>query len=78
MLVPEFVREAFRCRVLRPLLRLLRGGVTPRRLAWSLAMGIVIGINPTVGFTSVVVILLAWAFGLSQVGEASFAKGFRG
>ena len=74
MLVPEFVREAFRCRVLRPLLRLLRGGVTPRRLAWSL----VIGINPSVGFTSVVVILLAWAFGLSQVGEASFAKVFRG
>jgi uncharacterized protein (DUF2062 family) len=30
-------------------------------------MGIVIGINPTVGLTSVVVILLAWAFGLSQV-----------
>ena len=64
MLVPEFVRETFRCRVLRPLLRLLRGGVTPRRLAWSLALGIVIGINPSVGLTSVVVILLAWAFGL--------------
>ena len=67
MLVPESVREAFRCRVLRPLLRLLRGGVTPRRLAWSLALGIVIGINPSVGFTTFIVILLAWAFGLSQV-----------
>lgn len=67
MLVPEFVRETFRCKVLRPLLRLLRGGVTPRRLAWSLALGIVIGINPSVGFTTLIVILLAWAFGLNQV-----------
>jgi uncharacterized protein (DUF2062 family) len=67
VLVPDSLREAFRCRVLRPLLRLLRGGVTPRRLAWSLALGIVIGINPSVGFTTLIVILLAWIFGLSQV-----------
>ncbi len=67
MLVPESVREFFRCKVLRPLLRLMRGGVTPRRLAWSLALGIVIGINPSVGVTTVLVILLAWIFGLNQV-----------
>lgn len=67
MLVPEPIREFFRCRILRPLLRLLRGGVTPRRLAWSLALGIVIGINPSVGFTTVLVIMLAWTLGLSQV-----------
>jgi hypothetical protein len=41
LLVPEFVRELFRCQILRPLLRQLRGGVTPRRLAWSLALGVV-------------------------------------
>ena len=67
MLVPESIREFLRCRVLRPLLRLLRGSVTPRRLAWSLALGIVIGINPSVGLTTFLVILLAWAFGLNQV-----------
>ncbi len=67
MLLPESLRETFRCKVLRPLLRLLRGGVTPRRLAWSLALGIVVGINPSVGLTTLIVILLAWAFGLSQV-----------
>jgi hypothetical protein len=52
---------------LRPLLRQLRGGVTPRRLAWSLALGVVIGINPSVGITTVLVVILAWAFGLNQV-----------
>jgi uncharacterized protein (DUF2062 family) len=67
VIVPKSVREFFRCRILRPLLRLLRGGVTPRRLAWSLAVGIVVGINPSVGVTTLLVILLAWTFGLNQV-----------
>ena len=67
MLVPETIREFFRCRLLRPLLRLLRGGVTPRRLAWSLALGIVLGINPSIGVTTFLVIMLAWVFGLNQI-----------
>ncbi len=67
VLIPKTVREFFRCRILRPLLRLLRGGVTPRRLAWSLALGIVLGINPSVGLTTLLVIMLAWIFGLNQV-----------
>ncbi|WP_433971007.1 DUF2062 domain-containing protein [Tunturiibacter lichenicola] len=67
VLVPESIREFLRRRILHPLLRLLRGGVTPRRLAWSLALGIVIGINPSVGITTFLVIFLAWAFGLNQI-----------
>jgi hypothetical protein len=30
-------------------------------------LGIVIGINPSVGITAFLVILLAWAFGLNQI-----------
>ena len=45
----------------------MRGGVTPRRLAWSLAFGMAIGINPTVGITTVLVILIAWMLGLNQI-----------
>jgi uncharacterized protein (DUF2062 family) len=67
VLLPESIREFLRCRILHPLLRLLRGGVTPRRLAWSLALGIVVGINPSVGLTTLVVVLLAWTLGLNQV-----------
>jgi hypothetical protein len=67
VLLPESTREFFRCKILRPLLRLLRGGVTPRRMAWSLALGIVLGINPSVGLTTLLVILLAWTLGLNQV-----------
>lgn len=67
VLVPESIREWFRCHVLRPLLRTLRGGVTPRRLAWSLALGMVVGINPSVGLTTLLVVLVAWVFGLSKL-----------
>jgi uncharacterized protein (DUF2062 family) len=67
VLVPEFLREWFRCHVLRPLLRALRGGVTPRRLAWSLALGMVVGINPSVGISTLFVLFVAWAFGLSKL-----------
>jgi uncharacterized protein (DUF2062 family) len=67
MLIPHFVHEGFRCHVLRPLLRVLRGGVTPRRLAWSLALGMVVGINPSVGISTLLVVLVAWVFGLSKL-----------
>jgi uncharacterized protein (DUF2062 family) len=67
MYVPQAIREFIRCKVLRPILRLLRGGVTPRRMAWSLAIGMVIGINPSVGLTTLIVLLLAWIFGLNQL-----------
>ena len=45
----------------------VRGGVIPRRLAWSLALGVVIGINPSIGLATLTVAMLAWAFGLNQV-----------
>ncbi len=67
VLIPESIREWFRLHVLRPLLRVLRGGVTPRRLAWSLALGMVVGINPSVGLTTLLVVLVAWTFGLSKL-----------
>jgi len=67
MLVPEAVREFVRCKILRPVLRQLRGGVTPRRMAWSLALGMVIGINPSVGLTTLLLVMLAWMFRLNQV-----------
>jgi uncharacterized protein (DUF2062 family) len=67
VLLPEAIREFLRCRILRPLLRQIRGGVTPRRLAWSLALGMVIGINPSVGLTTLLVVMLAWTLGLNQI-----------
>lgn len=46
---------------------LLRMGATPERLAWSLAMGVMIGINPVLGSTTVLALVLASAFRLNYV-----------
>ncbi len=60
-------RNFLRCRILRPLLRLLKHGVSPKRLAWSLAVALLVGINPFLGLTTVSMLLLAWMFGLNHV-----------
>jgi len=60
-------------RVVQPLLDLLRIGATPRRLAWSIAAGVLIGVNPVLGSTTVLALAAASAFRLnyiaSQVGN---------
>ena len=53
--------------VLQPLLRLLRRGIPPKRLAWSLAIAIVVGVNPLIGMTTVCMLLVAWIFRLNYV-----------
>ena len=60
---PGFVRR----RVVEPMLQLLRIGMTPRRLAWSIAIGVVIGVNPLLGSTTVLVLAVASAFRLNLV-----------
>lgn len=50
-----------------PILALLRMGATPRRLAWSIAAGLVIGINPVIGTTTALCLAAAFAFRLNVV-----------
>ena len=66
-LLGQRVRQLFRCRILRPLLRLLKKGVSPKRLAWSLAIALMIGVNPFLGMTTVSMLLVAWLFGLNHI-----------
>lgn len=46
-------------RAVLPLLALLRLGASPRRLAWSIAVGLLIGINPVLGTTTVLCFAVA-------------------
>jgi uncharacterized protein (DUF2062 family) len=59
--------------VVQPVTRLLRRGASPEQLAWSMAVGIVVGVNPLLGSTTLVVLALAAVFRLnvvaSQVGN---------
>lgn len=46
---------------------LLRAGATPERLAWSLAIGVVVGVNPLLGSTTLLALGLAGVFRLNVV-----------
>jgi len=51
----------------KPLIDLLRIGATPERLAWSLAAGVLIGINPLLGSTTVLALAAASVFRLNYI-----------
>src|ERR1700761_1645469 len=59
----NFIRR----RVVGPILQLLRIGATPERLAWSIAVGVVIGLNPLLGSTTVLALAVTPLFGLNVV-----------
>lgn len=61
------LHDFIRARFLRPLLRLLHNGVSPQELSWSLAVGLMVGISPTLGMTTVIMLLLAWLLRLNYV-----------
>ena len=69
-LVPASVCPAgslFQRRVITPLIHLLRMGASPRRLAWSLAIGLAVGINPLLGSTTVACLIVAFGLRLNLV-----------
>jgi uncharacterized protein (DUF2062 family) len=49
----------FKRRLVRPILDLLRQGVTPEKLALSLALGMVFGVFPALGWTTTLCAILA-------------------
>ncbi|GAC1358747.1 MAG: hypothetical protein NVSMB3_05880 [Acidobacteriaceae bacterium] len=52
-------------RVVLPTLSLLRLGNSPERLAWSLAVGVAVGINPVLGSTTVACLVVAFLLRLN-------------
>jgi uncharacterized protein (DUF2062 family) len=60
-------------RVVLPILALLRMGASPEKLAWSIAAGLLIGINPILGSTTLLCLAIAFVFRLnlaaSQIGN---------
>jgi hypothetical protein len=54
-------------RCVLPILALLRMGATPQRLAWSIAAGLLIGINPLIGTTTLLCLAAAFVLRLNLV-----------
>jgi uncharacterized protein (DUF2062 family) len=57
----------FQRRIITPVIDLLRVGCSPRKLAWSLAAGFVIGINPLLGSTTIAALVVAGVLRLNLV-----------
>ena len=53
-------------RVLQPLVRFLKQGITPEKLALTVAIGATVGISPLFGLTTIICIILATIFRLNQ------------
>jgi uncharacterized protein (DUF2062 family) len=52
-------------RIVLPVLALLRMGASPQKLAWSIAIGLLIGINPILGSTTLLCLAAASIFRLN-------------
>lgn len=52
-------------KLVQPVLSLLRLGTSPERLAWSLAVGVAVGINPVLGSTTVACLIVAFLLRLN-------------
>lgn len=61
----EVNKGFFRRRVARPILELLRQGVTPEKMALSLALGVALGVFPVLGTTTALCALVAFAWRLN-------------
>ena len=55
----------FRRKIARPILELLRQGVTPEKMALSLALGVAIGVFPALGTTTALCALVAFIWRLN-------------
>jgi uncharacterized protein (DUF2062 family) len=52
-------------RIALPILALLRMGASPRKIAWSIALGLLVGINPILGSTTFLCLALAFVLRLN-------------
>lgn len=49
-----------------PVIIQLTSGISPERLAWTIGLGVVTGIFPVMGTTTLVCLLVGWIFRLNQ------------
>jgi uncharacterized protein (DUF2062 family) len=59
------MKEFFKRRVSDPLLKLLRQGVTPAKLAWAVSIGIVIATVPVFGTSTILCLAAIWLLRLN-------------
>ena len=61
------MRDFFRNRILNPLIQQLKAGITPQKLATSVAIGAVIGTFPVLGTTTLIGLACGFIFRLNHL-----------
>lgn len=64
--VPEKPPSRWRRWLVQPVVNQLTQGMSPDKLAWTIALGIVVGVFPIMGTTSLLCFAVAWALKLNQ------------
>jgi uncharacterized protein (DUF2062 family) len=49
-----------------PIVKQLTGGISPEKIAWTISLGVVLGVFPIMGSTSVLCLLVGYLFQLNQ------------
>jgi uncharacterized protein (DUF2062 family) len=62
----KWLQNRWRRWLVAPVLNQLRGGITPTKIAWTIALGVVLGIFPILGTPSAVCFFVGWLFRLNQ------------
>ncbi|MGD2007681.1 MAG: DUF2062 domain-containing protein [Cellvibrionales bacterium] len=62
--MPEIINQ----RIVAPLKKLLTEGLSPAKLALALSAGLVLGVTPMLGISSVLAVAVAYGLKLNQVG----------
>jgi len=60
------LKPFLKTKIIRPIITLLKQGLTPQKIALSMAFGITLGIIPVLGTTTVLCILAAFIFRLNM------------
>lgn len=64
--IPDLAQSWWRRRLLGPVVAQLTVGISPERVAWTIALGVVLGIFPIMGSTTLVCLLVGWLLRLNQ------------
>jgi uncharacterized protein (DUF2062 family) len=57
----------FRRKFVKPFLKFLKQGVTPQQLALSVTLGIIVGVLPVLGVTTIICTIIAFSFRLNML-----------
>lgn len=64
--IPGGGKSWWRRRLLGPIVAQLTVGISPDRVAWTIALGVVLGIFPIMGSTTLICLLAGWLLRLNQ------------